>query len=49
MTAAQVAKRLFQRGFTNVRPLEGGIDAWIAAGYKIEKAKDTLLATVEQT
>jgi membrane protein DedA with SNARE-associated domain/rhodanese-related sulfurtransferase len=49
VTAAQVAKRLFQRGFTNVRPLEGGIDAWIAAGYKIEKAKDTLLATVEQT
>ena len=49
VTAAQVAKRLFQRGFTDVRPLEGGIDAWIAAGYKIEKAKDTLLATVEQT
>ena len=38
VTAAQVAKMLFQRGFTNVRPLEGGIDAWIAAGFQIETA-----------
>jgi 3-mercaptopyruvate sulfurtransferase SseA len=24
------------RGFTLVRPLEGGLDAWEAAGYDIE-------------
>lgn len=36
VTAAQVAKLLYQRGYTNVRPLEGGIDAWIAAGLTLE-------------
>jgi membrane protein DedA with SNARE-associated domain/rhodanese-related sulfurtransferase len=40
VTAAQVAKLLYQRGFTNVRPLEGGIDAWIAAGYRIDRAAE---------
>jgi 3-mercaptopyruvate sulfurtransferase SseA len=24
------------RGFTRVRPLEGGLDAWEEAGYEIE-------------
>jgi 3-mercaptopyruvate sulfurtransferase SseA len=24
------------RGFTRVRPLYGGLDAWIAAGYAVE-------------
>ena len=24
------------RGFTLVRPLEGGLDAWAEAGYEIE-------------
>jgi rhodanese-related sulfurtransferase len=36
VTAAQVAKALIKHGYTNVRPLHGGIDAWIAAGYKVE-------------
>lgn len=36
VTAAQVAKALIQRGYSNVRPLHGGIDAWIAAGYRVE-------------
>jgi membrane protein DedA with SNARE-associated domain/rhodanese-related sulfurtransferase len=31
-SAALVAKRLIEAGFTNVRPLKGGLDAWIAAG-----------------
>ena len=35
-SAALVAKRLIQQGYTRVRPLHGGIDAWIAAGYAIE-------------
>ena len=35
-TAATVAKALLQRGFKRVRPLAGGIDAWIEAGYAVE-------------
>jgi rhodanese-related sulfurtransferase len=35
-TAAKVAKALLQHGFKRVRPLAGGIDAWIAAGYEVE-------------
>ena len=30
--AVKVAKALVQHGFRRVRPLHGGIDAWIAAG-----------------
>lgn len=36
-SAAKVAYRLRQAGFTNVRPLHGGIDAWIAAGKPVER------------
>ena len=35
-SAAIVAKQLMQRGYKKVRPLTGGIDAWIAAGYPVE-------------
>jgi len=35
-SAAQVAKLLIDRGYRRVRPLHGGLDAWIAAGYRIE-------------
>jgi rhodanese-related sulfurtransferase len=27
---------LLDKGFKRVRPLEGGIEAWIAAGYETE-------------
>jgi len=37
-TAAKVAKALLQHGFKRVRPLHGGIDAWIAAGHGVEPA-----------
>lgn len=37
-SAALVAQRLMRAGFTRVRPLAGGIDAWIAAGYRVEGA-----------
>jgi hypothetical protein len=33
---AFVATKLIDRGFTNVRPLHGGLDAWIAAGHAVE-------------
>ena len=35
-SAAQVAKRLIELGYTRVRPLAGGLDAWVAAGHRIE-------------
>jgi membrane protein DedA with SNARE-associated domain/rhodanese-related sulfurtransferase len=36
-TAVKVAKALIAHGFKRVRPLAGGIDAWIAAGYDVER------------
>jgi membrane protein DedA with SNARE-associated domain/rhodanese-related sulfurtransferase len=36
-TAVKVAKALQQHGFKRVRPLYGGIDAWIAAGHEVER------------
>lgn len=34
-SAARVAKQLMRNGYSRVRPLAGGIDAWIAAGYAV--------------
>jgi rhodanese-related sulfurtransferase len=34
-SAAQVAKVLMNLGFKRVRPLHGGLDAWVAAGYPV--------------
>ena len=35
-SAARLAKKLMQRGYTRVRPLTGGIDAWVAAGFSVD-------------
>jgi membrane protein DedA with SNARE-associated domain/rhodanese-related sulfurtransferase len=35
-SAALVAKKLMQAGFKRVRPLAGGIEAWMAHGYPVE-------------
>jgi len=35
-SAAAVAKRLIALGYVRVRPLQGGLDAWIDAGYDVE-------------
>jgi membrane protein DedA with SNARE-associated domain/rhodanese-related sulfurtransferase len=35
-SAAQIAKMLLDSGFRRVRPLLGGLDAWIAAGNPVE-------------
>ena len=35
-SAAQVAKLLMSHGFKKVRPLQGGLDAWVAAGFTVE-------------
>lgn len=36
-SAVLVAKKLLQRGFKRVRPLEGGLEAWRTAGFEIER------------
>jgi len=35
-TAVKVAQRLRKVGYTRIRPLLGGIDAWIEAGHEVE-------------
>lgn len=37
-SAAMVAKKLMRAGFKRVRPLAGGIEAWVERGYGIETA-----------
>jgi membrane protein DedA with SNARE-associated domain/rhodanese-related sulfurtransferase len=44
-SAARIAKLLKARGFTRVRPLAGGIDAWEKAGYALERGDQPLTAT----
>lgn len=36
--AAHVARQLMDLGYTRVRPLLGGLNAWIAAGYEVGRA-----------
>jgi 3-mercaptopyruvate sulfurtransferase SseA len=36
-----VARALMDRGFSKVRPLEGGLEAWIAAGLPVEEETTT--------
>jgi membrane protein DedA with SNARE-associated domain/rhodanese-related sulfurtransferase len=36
-SAAQAARLLLTQGFARVRPLHGGLDAWIAAGFAVEE------------
>jgi membrane protein DedA with SNARE-associated domain/rhodanese-related sulfurtransferase len=40
-SAASVARALMDRGFTRVRPLQGGLESWRAAGHPVEE--DTLI------
>lgn len=47
-SAAQVAKRLIELGYARVRPLQGGLDAWIAAGYEVEHRSAVPAGTGEQ-
>jgi membrane protein DedA with SNARE-associated domain/rhodanese-related sulfurtransferase len=45
-SAAQAARVLMTHGFRRVRPLHGGLDAWIAAGYTVEAVLDAVTPTV---
>jgi rhodanese-related sulfurtransferase len=37
VSAARAAKALMAQGYRHVRPLRGGLDAWDAAGYVVER------------
>jgi membrane protein DedA with SNARE-associated domain/rhodanese-related sulfurtransferase len=39
-SAAKVARLLIDQGFKRVRPLHGGLEAWLAAGYLISNVAD---------
>jgi membrane protein DedA with SNARE-associated domain/rhodanese-related sulfurtransferase len=43
-SAASAARLLGERGLTRVRPLAGGLDAWVAAGQRIESYAPVALA-----
>jgi rhodanese-related sulfurtransferase len=45
VTAAKVAKKLINRGYRNIRPLSGGIDAWRDAGFAITMSEKESLET----
>ncbi len=36
-SSARAAKSLIERGYRNVRPLQGGLAAWAAAGYAVQQ------------
>lgn len=38
-SAAKAARLLMDHGFKRVRPLRGGLEAWIAAGYAVENIR----------
>ena len=38
-SAATAAKHLKRAGFKKIRPLRGGIEAWIQAGHKVERTQ----------
>ncbi len=40
VSAAEAAKLLMNNGFTRVRPLYGGLDAWIEAGHEVEALQE---------
>ncbi|MHA6205249.1 DedA family protein/thiosulfate sulfurtransferase GlpE [Dyella soli] len=46
-SAAMVAKALMQQGYKRVRPLLGGLDAWDAAGYPVDRLP--VVVEVEET
>lgn len=45
-SAAMVARKLMKAGFRRVRPLAGGIEAWVARGYPLEAADELQRADV---
>lgn len=48
-SAAHIARLLMDRGFRRVRPLEGGLDAWAAAGLPVEEDAVDVFPVPERT
>ncbi|MHC4139677.1 MAG: rhodanese-like domain-containing protein [Planctomycetota bacterium] len=46
--AEQFAKRLLEKGYENISVLEGGLKAWIDAGYPIEEGENKLWSLERQ-
>jgi 3-mercaptopyruvate sulfurtransferase SseA len=44
-----MARLLHDEGYTNVRPLLGGFDAWVSLGYPVERHVDPQLGPVSST
>ena len=49
VSAARVARQLQRAGFSNVRPLVGGLSAWEAAGLEVEAVPDAVVAASVKT
>ncbi|MGR8024934.1 thiosulfate sulfurtransferase GlpE, partial [Burkholderia cenocepacia] len=45
-SAVMLARTLMGRGFKRVRPLHGGMDAWVARGYGVEHVVSVTPATL---
>jgi rhodanese-related sulfurtransferase len=45
-SAAQAARVLLNHGFHRVRPLGGGLDAWVAAGFSVEEIAPSGVASI---
>ncbi|HUH93209.1 MAG TPA: DedA family protein/thiosulfate sulfurtransferase GlpE [Casimicrobiaceae bacterium] len=48
-SAAQVAKLLMNHGFVRVRPLLGGLDAWIEAGHPVQGLREPEASSATET
>ena len=48
-SAAQVAKLLMNHGFERVRPLLGGLDAWIEAGHPVAELRERVESFIKET
>src|SRR3546814_4738140 len=48
-SAAVVSKRLMAQGYGRVRPLAGGIEAWLGAGYRSEEHTSELQSLMSST
>lgn len=48
-SAAQAARVLLNHGFRRVRPLGGGLDAWVEAGFAVEEIAAAALAAADAT
>ena len=46
---AQAADRLAEMGYSNVRQLDGGLQAWRAAGYEVFRGREFLRKSLRRT